>query len=196
MDVAIISDTHIPSRAQRIPDEFRERIRDADHVIHAGDFDAESTIADLRELASDLIAVKGNMDPQVGLPSVASVELGGGRPNRERPGSGGERSESAGVEFVATHGTGSAPGYEDRVANAARQHGGRGAAKPPRNEAVGGADLPIGVAGHSHEVVDQVHNGVRLLNPGSATGASPATRPTMMTAEVEDGDIDVMRHEL
>lgn len=162
MHVAIISDTHIPSRARRIPEEFRERVREADHVIHAGDFDAESTIADVRDLASELTAVKGNMDPQVGLPSVASVELGG-------------------VEFVVTHGTGSAHGYEDRVANAARQHGDDGA---------------IAVAGHSHEVMDTTHRGVRLLNPGSATGASPATRATMMTADVSDGDVDLTLHEL
>jgi putative phosphoesterase len=181
MNVAILSDTHIPSRAQRIPEAFRERIREADHVIHAGDFDAESTIADLRELSNELTAVAGNMDPRVGLPSVASVELGGVRPNHERPGSGDERGESAGVEFVVTHGTGSARGYEDRVANAARQHGDEGA---------------IAISGHSHEVRDRVHNGVRRLNPGSATGASPATRPTMMTADVADGDIDVTLHEL
>ena len=162
MNVAIISDTHVPSRAQHIPEEFRERIREADHVIHAGDFDAESTIADVRDLASELTAAKGNMDPRVGLPAVASVELGG-------------------VEFVVTHGTGSARGYEDRIANAARQHG---------------TEDAIGVAGHSHEVMDEAHDGVRLLNPGSATAASPATRATMMTAEVEDGDIDLTLHEL
>jgi len=162
MNVAILSDTHVPSRARRIPDEFRERIAAADHVVHAGDFDAESTIVDVREMATELTAVKGNTDPKVGLPSVASVELGG-------------------VEFVVTHGAGSARGYEDRVANAAMQHGGDGA---------------IAVSGHSHEVMDATHRGVRILNPGSATGASPASRATMLTAEVADGDIDVTLHEL
>ncbi len=162
MEVAIVSDTHVPSRAERIPGEFRERIRDADHVIHAGDFDAEGTIADVRALADEITAVRGNMDPQVGLPPVASVERGG-------------------VEFVVTHGTGSTHGYRDRVANTVRQHGDDGA---------------LGVSGHTHEVLDTVHGDVRLLNPGSATGASPASRATMMTAEVADGEVDVTVHEL
>ena len=162
MDVAIISDTHVPSRAARIPDAFRDRIAAADHVIHAGDFDSEGAVADVRDLAQSLTAVAGNMDPHVGLPDVTPIELGG-------------------VEFVVTHGTGSKRGYEDRVANIVRNEG--------------GADA-VGVSGHTHEVMDAVHGGVRLLNPGSATGAAPASRPTMMTATVADGDCDVTLHEL
>jgi putative phosphoesterase len=162
MDVAIISDTHVPSRAARIPDAFRDRIAAADHVIHAGDFNSEGAVADVRDLAQSLTAVAGNMDPHVGLPDATPVEL-------------------SGVEFVVTHGTGSKRGYEDRVANIVRNEG--------------GADA-VGVSGHTHEVMDAVHGGVRLLNPGSATGAAPASRPTMMTAVVADGDCDVTLHEL
>jgi putative phosphoesterase len=157
MEIAIVSDTHVPSRATHIPDSFRERIRTADHVIHAGDFDSEGAVADVQDLAQSLTAVRGNMDPNVGLPEVASVELGG-------------------VEFVVTHGTGSKRGYEGRVATSVREHGGGEA---------------IGVSGHTHEVLDTNHGGVRLLNPGSATGASPAARATMMTATVDGGDVDI-----
>jgi putative phosphoesterase len=163
MDVALVSDTHIPSRAQRIPDPFRERIRAADHVIHAGDFDSKGALADVQELAPELTAVAGNMDPRVGLPTVATVELGG-------------------VEFVATHGTGSKRGYEQRVANTVREHA--------------ETDDAVGISGHTHEVLDTVHDGVRLLNPGSATGASPASRTTMMTVTVEAGEMRVELHEL
>ena len=172
MDVAIVSDTHIPSRATRIPEAFRERIQAADHVIHAGDFDAESTVADVQALAQSLTAVRGNMDPNVGLPEVATVELGG-------------------VEFVVTHGTGSKRGYEDRVANVVREHGSDETASGARDTAVGAPDRLVGVAGHTHEVLDTVHGGVRLLNPGSVTGAAPASRATMMTATVEDGAVDL-----
>lgn len=161
MDVAILSDTHVPSRAQRLPDEFRERARTADHAVHAGDFDSKGTLADLRELAPELTAVAGNMDPQVGLPRVATVELGG-------------------VTFVVTHGTGSKRGWLDRVARAVDEQ-----ADEPR----------VGVAGHTHEVVDTRHQGVRILNPGSATGAAPAERTTMLTASVSGGDLDVTVHE-
>ena len=48
MQVAIVSDTHIPSRAQRLPEPFRGCIR-----------------------------ISGNVHPAVSLPSVASVDLGG-----------------------------------------------------------------------------------------------------------------------
>jgi len=161
MEIAILSDTHIPSRAQRIPDAFRERIRSADHTIHAGDFDAEGALADVQDLSGDLTAVAGNTDPRVGLPERVSVEF-------------------EGVTFVVTHGTGSKRGWIDRVARAVREE-----ADEPR----------VGVAGHTHEVVDREHGGVRILNPGSATGAAPADRTTMLTAEVADGDLDVTVHE-
>ncbi|WP_262174924.1 metallophosphoesterase family protein [Haloarcula laminariae] len=161
MDVALISDTHIPSRASRIPDPFRERIEAADHVIHAGDFDSEGALSNVRATAARLTAVGGNMDPRIGLPARATVELGG-------------------VAFVVTHGTGSKRGYEDRVANAVREEAGAAA---------------VGVSGHTHEVLDTTHGGVRLLNPGSATGAAPAERATMMTVTARDGEFDVTVHE-
>jgi putative phosphoesterase len=163
MKVAIISDSHIPSCERRIPEPFRERIEAADHVLHAGDFDSESALADMRDLAREFTAVSGNMDPRIGLPAVASVELGG-------------------VEFVLTHGTGSPHGYEERVAETVRKHAETAA--------------PVGVSGHTHEVLDSRHDGIRLLNPGSVTGASPATRATMMTATVADGSLTVETHEL
>jgi len=86
-----------------------------------------------------------------------------------------------GVEFVVTHGTGPRQGYRERVASAVRDHA--------------STENAVGVAGHTHEVLDTHHEGVRLLNPGSVTAASPADRATMMTATVEDGEIAVTLHE-
>ena len=162
MEVALISDSHIPSREHEIPPSFRERIEVADHVIHAGDFDSKGALADIRHMATVLTAVSGNIDPQIGLPERATVELGG-------------------VTFVVIHGTGSQRGWADRVARAVREEADSRA---------------VGVAGHTHELTDTAYEGVRLLNPGSVTGASPASRPTMMTATVEDGTLDVAEHEL
>lgn len=162
MDVAIISDTHIPSRANRIPDWVREQVRAADHVLHAGDFDSEDALATVEDLAADLTAVSGNIDPDLGLPAVTRVYLGG-------------------VEFVLTHGTGSKAGYEDRVAATVREHASR--------------DPAVGVSGHTHEVLDTTVDGVRLLNPGSATGAPPATTTSMLTATVADSSLSVTVHE-
>ncbi|MFB6296170.1 MAG: metallophosphoesterase family protein [Halobacteriales archaeon] len=160
--VALISDTHIPSRASRIPEAFERRVRDADHVVHAGDFTDAETLDRIRELAGgDLTAVRGNMDRGLDLPATETVEI-------------------EGVTFVVTHGTGSPAGYESRVAGAVRERADEDA---------------IGVAGHTHEVLEAVVDGVRILNPGSATGAAPADRTTMMTAAVEDCEVDVTLHE-
>ena len=162
MNVVLISDTHIPSRANRIPEWVRERIRTADHVIHAGDFDSADALAAIEDLASELTAVAGNMDRALGLPTVATVDLGG-------------------VEFVVTHGTGSKTGYEQRVAKTVREHASEGPT--------------VGVSGHTHELLDTTVDGVRLLNPGSATGAAPATSTSMLLARVDDGDIAIDVHE-
>jgi len=162
MNVAIISDTHIPSRASHVPSWVRERVRDADHVIHAGDFDTRDALATVEDLASGLTAVSGNMDRRLDLPVVDTVEIGG-------------------VEFVVTHGTGSKTGYEERVAKTVRDHASDGPT--------------VGVAGHTHEPLDETVDGVRLLNPGSATGAAPATRTSMLTVQVDDGELDVEVHE-
>lgn len=163
VEIAVISDTHIPSRAGRIPGWIAERVREADHTIHAGDFDSPGAYEDVVNLVGDdFTAVRGNMDPgSLGLPTTATVEF-------------------EGVTFVVTHGTGSLDDYEERVAGVVH------------DEADGDA---IGVSGHTHEILDEVVDGVRLLNPGSATGASPAETESMMTVRVEDGDVDVEVHE-
>lgn len=84
--------------------------------------------------------------------------------------------EIDGVTFVVTHGTGSARNYAERVAGIVEEEAGSDA---------------IGVAGHTHEVLDTVVDGVRVLNPGSVTGAAPADQATMMTIAVEHGEISV-----
>lgn len=161
--IAVISDSHIPERADAIPAAFRERVAIADHVIHAGDFTDRVTLDAIRELADDqCTAVYGNMDPRnLDLPAVATATVGG-------------------VEFVVTHGTGDLETYETRVADVVREAAGEDA---------------IGIAGHTHEVLDTVVDGVRLLNPGSVTGAAPAERTTMMELTVKGGDVDVSVHE-
>jgi len=80
-----------------------------------------------------------------------------------------------GYEFAVVHGTGSPIGYNDRVLKAAREH----------------CDDPDAViAGHTHEATDETHEGVRILNPGSCTGAMPADRTTYMLVETTDSGIN------
>jgi putative phosphoesterase len=165
MSLAIISDTHVPGRSSGVPEWVLDEVRDADHVIHAGDLTDEATLVRVQDLASELTAVSGNMDGALGLPTAAKVDYHG-------------------VPIVVTHGTGPAAGYERRVLRAVREFAGDGAdgTAPPN---------AVGVAGHTHEVLDTTVDGVRLLNPGSATGADPADRTTMMTATVVDGELEV-----
>lgn len=156
--LAIVSDTHIPSRARAISDWVEAEIEAADRVIHAGDFVSSEALATIRDLADgDLTAVTGNMDRGLSLPPTATLEV-------------------AGHTVVVTHGTGSPAGYEDRVRSTARD-----ATEEP---------VSIAVAGHTHEVLDSPGD-IRILNPGSATGAAPASEVSMMRATVTRESVDV-----
>jgi len=158
--VAILGDTHVPSRARDLPDRVVSQVESADHVIHAGDFDARPTYERIRDLAPDLTAVRGNTDPaDLGLPAVDTATVGG-------------------VEFVVTHGHGRG-GYDREVLRAVAANG--------------GPDT-VGVAGHTHRPRDETVEGVRLLNPGSATGANPGDVPTTIEATARDGDLEVVFH--
>ena len=59
--IAVISDSHIPDRADSIPEEFQVKMKDADKVVHCGDFESEEVYRRLSE-NYDLIGVKGNCD--------------------------------------------------------------------------------------------------------------------------------------
>jgi putative phosphoesterase len=178
MELAILSDTHIPGQAGALPDAFRDRVREADHVVHAGDFGSAGAYTDVATLADGLTAVYGNADPRgIDLPPVASIRVGS-------------------VTFVVVHAivnpveravSSSEAVVTDReewlaaVADVTRARAG---------------ETAVGIGGHSHEVEDVVHEGVRLLNPGSATDVGRAEGATMMTAEVDDDDFEVTVHEL
>lgn len=155
--IAILADTHIPSRAPALPDWVESAIERADITIHAGDFDSHEAYDTIEALSTRLVAVRGNADPALDLPEATTLEVDG-------------------TTFVVTHGTGSLAGYRDRVLQTVRRHGGAEA---------------IGISGHTHERADVTVGGVRLLNPGSATGASPAAGATMLVATVRDGGLTV-----
>ncbi|MFB6159338.1 MAG: YfcE family phosphodiesterase [Candidatus Nanohalobium sp.] len=59
--IAVVSDSHVPSRAEKIPAEFREKMKKADLTVHAGDF-AEREVYNSIDEYGDLVAVKGNCD--------------------------------------------------------------------------------------------------------------------------------------
>ena len=82
MNLAIISDTHLPRGRRRLPDACVERLRAADGILHAGDFVALSVLRELEALGPPVHAVCGNVDaPDVSmlLPRVRTVAAGGAR---------------------------------------------------------------------------------------------------------------------
>lgn len=74
--LAIVSDTH-GRTDHRLERRTLEAIREADVVVHAGDFTTEAVYDAFDELATDLVAVAGNNDePGLAeiLPDVATLE--------------------------------------------------------------------------------------------------------------------------
>lgn len=161
MQVVLVSDTHLPAAGPSLPDPVAAHLREADHVIHAGDFLTPRAEFELRVLAGgEMTAVQGNRDPRLSLPEVATVDLGG-------------------VRFVVTHGDdiGRGEAYERELTELAKAR-----------------DADVAVGGHTHHTLDGSRDGVRLLNPGSATGAPPADRPTWVSVDCDGGLGDVTFH--
>lgn len=75
--VGLISDTHVPTRARRVPEKVFRIFENADFIIHAGDLVKLTVIDELEQLAP-VLAVHGNMDgPEVigALPKLNSLKL-------------------------------------------------------------------------------------------------------------------------
>jgi len=76
-----------------------------------------------------------------------------------------------GVEFFVAH---------HRTTGRARRPDGRG-----------DEEADVRVFGHTHQTLDTVSDGVRVVNPGSCTAAWPSYRETVMVATVDGGEVDV-----
>jgi hypothetical protein len=77
--VAVISDTHFPSRGTELPAACVAALTAADLIVHAGDICDLATLTMLRELGR-VVAVRGNMDDeQVSdqLGRVATIDVEG-----------------------------------------------------------------------------------------------------------------------
>ncbi|MFF4112936.1 metallophosphoesterase family protein [Streptomyces sp. NPDC001714] len=100
MRLLLTSDTHLPLRAKRLPDQLLAEIPRADVVLHAGDWVDEATLDLLESRSRRLIGVYGNNDGpglRARLPEVAYADLGG-------------------LRFGVIHETGPAQGREARCA--------------------------------------------------------------------------------
>ncbi len=61
MIIGLISDTHIPDRADNIPPTVLEIFKNVDLIIHAGDLTSMEVKIELEKIAP-VLAVQGNMD--------------------------------------------------------------------------------------------------------------------------------------
>ena len=74
----IISDTHLPKRAKRMPSEVLAAASGVDLVVHAGDWVDTATLDLLESASRELVGVWGNNDgPELRarLPEVARVQV-------------------------------------------------------------------------------------------------------------------------
>jgi uncharacterized protein len=59
--LGVVADTHCPEFLERLPPRLFEALRGVDVIVHAGDINAEETLAELRRLAP-VEAVRGDHD--------------------------------------------------------------------------------------------------------------------------------------
>ncbi|MCD4775774.1 MAG: metallophosphatase family protein [Candidatus Aegiribacteria sp.] len=98
MKIAVLSDTHIPTRLGAIPGRVYEICVECDLILHSGDMVDKSVIIDLERFAP-VKAVHGNMDPyDIFSKYPESLEL-----------------EIEGKRICMTHGTGARFGIENRI---------------------------------------------------------------------------------
>ena len=108
VEIAIISDTHMPRGERRLPDACVERLRAADLIIHAGDLMHAVGAARAPGATRRVVAVHGNVDDaavRAALPAAATRRgrraQDRGRPRR-RPGAGPARAAATPVSRTPT----------------------------------------------------------------------------------------------
>ena len=82
MRIAVISDTHLPRGARRLPEACVERIQAADMLLHAGDFSTVEVLRELEAIGPPVVGVHGNQDSaelRRLLPEERVVEADGAR---------------------------------------------------------------------------------------------------------------------
>lgn len=147
--IAIIADTHMPRGSRRLPERCEALLREAEAVVHAGDFFALPALEQIEALNPRLHAVHGNVDEpalRARLPVTLTVGLPGDR------------------SLALIHDAGPAKG---RLARLRRRF--------PDADAVvfGHSHLPLQEAGAGELA------GFQIFNPGSPTERRRAPRASM-----------------
>jgi putative phosphoesterase len=77
--LGVVADTHCPEFLDRLPPRLFEALRGVDVIVHAGDINAEETLAELRRLAP-VEAVRGDHDRSLSsLPTSRELTVEGKR---------------------------------------------------------------------------------------------------------------------
>ena len=82
MRIAVISDTHMPRGNRALPARAVAELREADAILHGGDFMRAEVLELLQRLGPPVHGVHGNVDDEAlrrMLPTARVVELGGAR---------------------------------------------------------------------------------------------------------------------
>lgn len=101
-NIVVLSDTHIPVRAAKIPQQAIERFKDADLIVHAGDFQTIEVVSLLKSYGK-FVGVAGNMDSDDtadALPEKAIINIKNG--NKE-------------FKIGLVHGFGAPQGLAERI---------------------------------------------------------------------------------
>ena len=156
MNIALVSDTHLPATIRRLPSALLDRLAGVDRILHAGDLVSAEVLERLAQIAPTT-AVAGNMDPPELAARLTSREI----------------LSFEGWRIGLQHGH-QRPALQD-------QYIGRPYDAPEFDlfyQAMA-AQLPgakIVVFGHFHEPLIREVRGTLFINPGSI--APPHKRPT------------------
>jgi len=156
--IVVLSDTHLPVRAAKIPEQVIVQFKDADLIVHAGDFQAIEVVNSLQNYAK-FIGVAGNMDSDDvadALPERAILNIKNG--NKE-------------FKIGITHGSGAPQGLAETSLGLFE-------------ESEENPDCII--FGHSHQPFNEKINNTLMFNPGSPTDTVFATINTFGILTIND----------
>lgn len=159
IEVALLSDTHLPRGDRAIPAACLERCAAADLVVHAGDLVGLEVLEELRALGPPVHAVRGNVDgPEVvaALPATLELDVGEAR-------------------LGVVHDAGAAAGRLERLRR-----------RFPTCDAVvfGHSHIPLHETDGSPGAT-----AFQIFNPGSAVDRRRQPRRTMGLARVDGGEL-------
>jgi uncharacterized protein len=160
--IGLISDTHMPDRWKRLPENVFAAFADVHLILHAGDVGKLWVLDELSQIAP-VIAVHGNdetPEATAALPYLQTLSIAGHRlvmthahyPDR--------------AEELASR-TNDWESKFERRANFAKEHG-----------------ASICIFGHTHIPMTIEYDGIQLINPGAIASGNPWSKQTVQTVAI------------